>query len=301
MPSNGIGEIFLEAIAAHDAAIAEIQLRVLNAVCGKSFSPAKPPKLNAIIHKKRPQFLTDMRELAAVANRGKASKLPDEYRLYRDEAARLIRIAKAEDRPVRAAEACDLVRSSPILQRYESAIGDGGHNIWAASGTPPAIAIMAASVQELIELAREDTRENADLSRLIAAARTDPDSYEAVEALLDLDRDRPGERCRQLVAWESSPERLERPSRRSHAAPHLLFRDCVLAALMADVIGLGFPASQNTRRKGKKADGLDSAAEIVVNAVRAPLGVKSAERAWNEIGAYGSMQIWLREPFLAQG
>ncbi len=125
----------------------------------------------------------------------------------------------------------------------------------------------ALTLAELLESVTPETRESADLARLIVAAEVDHAAYLACEELAIRDLERPGTPNIQLQRWLTQVlrKKIEKPSGKKGKREHLLWRDTALTILLNDAVALGYHPTKN--RHGVH---LLSAGDVVAEALKIP-------------------------------
>ncbi len=159
-------------------------------------------------------------------------------------------------RPVSFELAVKTLAESPLMRGLQSA----GSDIMVEAG-PDQMGFRVLPLLEIEELLRPETRETAPMSRAIAAARTDPDAFDALKDLAFDDLKREGMPNWALRQWLASDP--QRPKGRKRRKAKMDLRDAALAHLIDSARILGFAPTKNDASQSKR-----SGCEVVSEALR---------------------------------
>ena len=200
-----------------------------------------------------------------------------------DQFARLL-IREVVKGPVSFERAVELMGQSPLIQLLSQETGELRNAL--RVGTPYAFIDYVATMVEMYSVTHPDTRETADLSRLIKEAETSPWAFEALDLMAAKDLRRPGVPNDDLRKWAA--ERLSGRKgtfpRRKGTSPAIRFRDQCLTDLIGDATMLGFPGERNEASRDKY--GAKSACDVVERALSAANipcpSVPALEKIWEK-------------------
>ena len=171
--------------------------------------------------------------------------------------------------PVSFERAVEVMGQSPLIQLVSQETGELRNAL--RVGSPYAITHQVVTVVEMHAVTHPDTRETADLSRLIKEAETSPWAFEALDLMAASDLRRPGVPNDHLRKWAA--ERLSGRKgnfpRKKGTSPAIRFRDMCLTVLIRDVILLGFGAGTNRATRKSEEERNKSACDVVRAALAA--------------------------------
>lgn len=168
--------------------------------------------------------------------------------------------------PVSFEKAVSLIASAPLIAEMKAL----GPSFMVEAGEDPMLVMERTTILELYSLFHPDTRETADMSRLITAAGTSADDYDAAMELFRQDIGRPGMPNWSLREWASgNPQRPPTPKGKRTTAK-LRWRNVALRQLLEDAAVLGFAASRNEATKPSKRSGSEVVQEALQTAGLSP-------------------------------
>lgn len=194
---------------------------------------------------------------------------PQLTRKYLDFEPRIVKSAVGG--PPSVEEAVAIIRSSPMVAEIAC-----DPDMWRAI-----CSIGEANRREINALMNPETRELADLSRLIELAVEDQAAFDCLDELTRWDMRKPGIPNKHLREWVASRSSAKRPKKTDRTPATHAIRDTFVTLAMADAITLGFPAYMNAKRKPGSASP-SSAAQVVKDALpelKLP-GVAAIEKIW---------------------